>query len=416
MVQKPPSGWKCGLQVMSPEECEKLTVQFSDLARLPAVLQEHGCAIVTGVVPNHTEIKAFEKDFKKDLTDLVDVDALKQAPEVVQAAFERFSSEGPRSFPLRTTTQELTVAAGFCVTRCLQHGRFAWRARRHPKVHEVYRTIFDGCENLVTSLDVTFFTPGGQESSDTNRCSAHCDQNTHDVRDGVGENTSYQGVLYIWPATADGHASTTALWPGSHKTVWPRLMEDDVFKILGRKGYHYCELQAMMDKNCAWKLAQEWQRCARRAVVPAGSLLLWNSRLIHTGWIGGPRLAQTVCLEPADRRSEAARVAKLRLAALGLPSTHWASSAMQHDLSLYYPGVFAQDTVEAAQGETDDYDQVVLPLRPALRPAACRGAVSLESLKEFVNVDYELVGMWNPPEGAGAVLNAVLRDEYKRYL
>ena len=37
-------------------------------------------------------------------------------------------------------------------------------------------------------------------------------------------------------------------------------------------------------------------------------LLLWDSRTVHQGWRGGPRLAQPICWEPRERRSQARRL------------------------------------------------------------------------------------------------------------
>jgi len=48
----------------------------------------------------------------------------------------------------------------------------------------------------------------------------------------------------------------------------------------------------------------------------------------------GPRLAMPVCWEPRERRTLEVFHRKLRLAALGLPSTHWASLGRQHNLTL----------------------------------------------------------------------------------
>merc|ERR1719356_1239197 len=122
-------------------------------------------------------------------------------------------------------------------------------------------------------------------------------------------------------------------------------MEDMSFRRSGQGGLHYCEIAEMAHGASVRALMKDWQQKARRIVAPPGSLLLWNSRTVHTGWRGGPRLAQTVCLEPATRRSEAERLSKLRLAALGLPACHWASAGMQHDMCLNAPGVFAEDRV-----------------------------------------------------------------------
>jgi hypothetical protein len=70
------------------------------------------------------------------------------------------------------------------------------------------------------------------------------------------------------------------------------------------------------------EMNQGWLRNARRVTVPAGGLLLWSSRLTHQGWSGGPRLGHLVCWEPKERRTETARVRKVALSLLGLPSTH----------------------------------------------------------------------------------------------
>merc|ERR1712050_258819 len=95
------------------------------------------------------------------------------------------------------------------------------------------------------------------------------------------------------------------------------------------------------------RLIQGWQAHGRRIPVPAGALLLWTSRTTHQGWSGGPRLAQPLCWEPRSRRDGIMRERKLRLAALGLPSTHWASLALPHELS----ALSRPDAVEAVGSE-----------------------------------------------------------------
>merc|ERR1712232_1069482 len=118
----------------------------------------------------------------------------------VRDAYGRFLAEGLRAFPQRTAEKNLTAAAGFALYRCLAHGRFAWRVRRHPRVHQVFRTLYPEVDSdLVTSLDVPFFSPGGV-ATQTSKFSAHVDQNAHDVRPGLANCEIYQGVLYIWPA------------------------------------------------------------------------------------------------------------------------------------------------------------------------------------------------------------------------
>merc|ERR1712232_70854 len=191
------------------------------------------------------------------------------------------------------------------------------------------------------------------------------DQNEHDVRPHLGDCEIYQGALYVWSAESQ-HSSTTVVWPGSHREAFPKMMKDAAYKRNGSYGFHYSEVSEM-EPSPGRTISAGWAKHARRVPVPAGALLLWSLRTMHTGWKGGPRLAQAVCLEPRSRRSSAERLSKMRLAALGLPSVHWASIAMQHDMSLGRPGVFNQRSTSAAQCGPSR-DDVILPLRPAMRP------------------------------------------------
>jgi len=406
-------------QVMSLGEFERVAVPLAEASsRLPNVMEEYGFAIVTGVIPSEAELKELEMDFKADLRDLVDEEALKTAPEPVRRAFYRFLQEGPAAFPLKTVVSYLTQAAGFVLERCLGHGRFAWRVRRHKNVHDVFRVLFPGeSHKLVSSLDVTFFTPGGQEAKEVNDFAAHCDQNKSDVRSALAECHTYQGVLYVWPSNPDGASSTTVVWPGSHRKVWPAMMEDPTFADYGKEGFHYCEIKEMACEEHARELADGWAKHARRVTVPPGSLFLWNSRTMHTGWRGGPRLAQAVCLEPESRRPEGERFSKLRLAALGLPACHWASAGMQHDMSLGAPGVFTPSVVRAQAGEhSEDWDGVVLPLRRCVKPAALTDDADMESLRELVQVPYQHCGMWEAPEECKLVLEDSIRADFAELL
>lgn len=409
---------KYSAPVMNDDELQSVTLPFSAIhQRLRETLEKHGTAIVVGVIPDE-ELGALESEFKEDLLDLIDQEELQAAGEAAGTAREalaRVRAEGPRAFPVKQMAK-LTAAAGFSVRNCLSHGRFAWRVRQHPRVKEVYQAIYPEASGLVSSMDVTFFTPEGQPATQANSFSAHVDQNKMDIRDGLNEWESYQGVLYVWPSTRDGNCSTTVLWPGSHRSVWPKMMEDEAFLMSGEMGFHYSEIKEMQDAALARHLAEGWARHARRAVVPKGGLLLWNSRTVHTGWRGGPRLAQTVCFEPEERRPAAERLSKIRLAALGLPSTHWASVGMQHDIVLGDAGYSA--ILSKANGKKRKWDPrgKALPLRKAIRPAALTEGADVAALAELAQVEYSLTGMWEPPEGVEKLLEASVKEEFKSLL
>merc|ERR1719336_1688934 len=155
------------------------------------------------------------------------------------------------------------------------------------------------------------------------------------------------------------------------------------------------------------RLIRGWQAHGRRIPVPAGALLLFTSRTTHQGWSGGPRLAQPVCWEPKCRRDELMRERKMRLAALGLPSTHWASLGMPHELSdLQRP-----KPQEAA--EADSHDDVHFPLQASIRSRATEAGADVPALWQHL-----LTPPWFealPPE-AKAVLEASISEEFKEVL
>merc|ERR1712232_810469 len=159
------------------------------------------------------------------------------------------------------------------------------------------------------------------------------DQNDHDTRLPCKEWDVYQGLVYVW-SSEDTHASTTVLWPESHLAPYADYMADPkVTRRIAQGKPHFTLIAGMEPGAARDRLIRGWEEGARRMPVPAGGLLLWTSRTTHQGWSGGPRLAQPLCWEPRSRRSALMRERKLRLAALGLPSTHWASLAMPHELS-----------------------------------------------------------------------------------
>ena len=289
-----------------------LEVPFEDVSRLLLeTIRREGVAIVTGVIGT-AEVRELEAAFADDLSELVDSDAVRSCADPrVAAAHASFEREGPRRFPYATVSHLAPDSAGFLLRRCVSHGRFAWRVRSHPRVHEVFGALHPNVGPLVSSLDATFFTPEGSPEWQHDRksvhpSSAHVDQNQHDDRADLGECTTYQGVLYVWPSTDE--STTTVVWPRSHLSVWPRMMESGAFVERGAHGVHYCPLSDL-GRSLEAELMDGWQRHGRRLRVPAGALLLWNSRTVHAGWRGaGARLAQVHVLGLCRASVESTRV------------------------------------------------------------------------------------------------------------
>jgi len=394
--------------VMSAEEVAPFMVPFADISsKLRATLEANGVAVVMDVA-SADDISRLERLFAEDLGELVDANATQAAGEVFVAAAAAASADA-RQWPLPSV--KLLGPMERCQSRGLPHGRFAWEARLLPRVREVYAALH-GTDELVSSCDNSFFAPATHKKQVSNSVFPHVDQNGHDERfqDGEGRGLRdwecFQGVMYIWPSTGE-HASTTIVWPGSHATVWKSMMADDKVQRAGKRGTHFTMLDSLANREEAMRLAAGWQTQARRVPVPAGGLLLWNSKLMHQGWRGGPRLAQPVCWEPAARQPPEARERKLRLAALGLPSTHWASLGLPHSLLGAGPG--PDDRTAAEQSKAG----VMLPLHPSLKPRPLSDGAEVSDMWKHLQAP-----PWAKPlpDDLRTLLEDSIRDEYKAFL
>lgn len=216
-----------------------------------------------------------------------------------------------------------------------------------------------------------------------------------------------QGVLYVW-GSQEARSSSTVVWPGSHHETYQRLMRDPAMQARGHKGVHFSPLVALDDRCAREELLAGWYSGGRRVTVPPGALLLWDSRVVHQGWSGGPRLAQPVCWEPVHRRSASAYERKLRLAALGLPSTHWASLGQPHYL------VAAQKTPEVGAGgnSTSGGGQGALPFSSSLKPLPlCEHAVCGDDMwQALANFDRAIT------EEQREELEQMIKPEFKAIL
>ena len=404
-------------------------VPFDEIGtRLREVMDREGVAIVTNVISSQKELRDLEQSFVDDIDGLIDVQAVHASPdEAVRDAYNRFKSDGLRAFPYATARQ-IEPIPGFVLKGCVAAGSFAWRVRRHERVHAAFGALFPDAGPLVTSIDTTFFTPEGGPALDEYSGSAHVDQNGRDSREPDLKGASiYQGILYVW--AADDGCTTTCVWPRSHTSVWPSMLDDAEYKEAGQRGDHYFEIRWLRDAEKRRALQDGWEREHLRLRIPAGALLLWNSRTVHTGVKSGPRFAQAVCLEPASKRPPQHRAAKMRLAALGLPSTHWARIGHQHDVLPDYEGYLTTEEAHrretaVAQGDgTAPHRGVLLPLRPAIRPAPLADGADLEALRPLARIDWAdrtqctHKCVWDhAPRASEALLEASVRDDFKQFL
>jgi hypothetical protein len=260
---------------------------------------------------------------------------------------------------------------------------------------------------MVVSVDNAFVANRSQAEVVTNPNWPHVDQNDHDARVQCSEWDVYQGLLYVWGSTTS-HASTTVIWPDSHKEPYADYMSDPNVQARIAKGKpHFTLISTMNPGDVRDRLIRGWEAGARRMPVPAGGLLLWTSRTSHQGWGGGPRLAQPLCWEPRVRRDEVMRERKLRLAALGLPSTHWASLALPHELS-----ELCQPNAVQAAGSAD-HEKVHFPLRREIQSRALVTGANMNTLWSRLRAQDWFLPL---PAEEKALLEASISDEYKQHL
>lgn len=323
------------------------------------VLAEHGIAIVTNVL-SPTECLEAEERWRNDLVDLVDQHELANAPhcqKVFRQLTRQNAADAIKAWPEGCDEAIGMAKRGFAGLRGLPHGEFAWQCRLHPVVRDAFAAAHNvSVDDLSVGCDSVFWSNPNCAKADSNNEWLHCDQN---------HNTGltwpiFQGLLYIWPS-GKPRASTTVVWPGSHKAeVYGRMMADPYAVEKGTSSGGQLIKTNMLQSDDGRALHTEAVLGARRVPMPPGSLLLWDSRTIHQGWSGGPRLAVPVCWEPRDRRSEQALRRKFWMAATGTFSTHSSTEGRVHSLAAKAP----ESKIAASQ----ESEFLRLPLKAGLVP------------------------------------------------
>eukprot|EP00930_Biecheleria_cincta_P086552 TRINITY_DN75825_c0_g1_i1.p1 TRINITY_DN75825_c0_g1~~TRINITY_DN75825_c0_g1_i1.p1 ORF type:complete len:447 (-),score=81.06 TRINITY_DN75825_c0_g1_i1:252-1520(-) len=361
---------ECRCPVMNEQEAAAITIRYDEIeVRLKDMMDRKGVVIVSDVL-GPKDLAESESCLRQDLEELVDNDALITADPSVRLAWQRACQEGLQSWPAASLAD--VGARGRFQDRGMPHGCFAWKVRTHPQIKRVYE-VLHGTSDLVSSCDNAFVANATEPETDSNKWWPHVDQNDHDTRLACSSWDIYQGLAYIW-SSAGNHASTTVVWPESHVAYADYMADPSIAQRIAQGKPHFTGIWAMEPGRARNGMIRGWEAGARRIPVPAGGLLLWTSRTTHQGWAGGPRLAQPVCWEPRERRDALMRERKLRLAALGLPSTHWASLGMPHELS-----VLSQPKAVDPTG-AEDHDAVHLPLRSSIRSRALKEGADVQRL------------------------------------
>ncbi|CAK9007050.1 Hypothetical protein SCF082_LOCUS9302 [Durusdinium trenchii] len=294
--------------------------------RIRSTFREHGVCIaprrrVTDVI-SPEDCMALEDLWHDDLLQLLDESKLDPQVAKQAAAVKETVKAWPKHWePWRCVGLHPNVRRVFAELYEMGEEKKKPETER-PKMG----AVFEG--DLAVGLDNVFWCSAEEAGTNTNPEWLHVDQN-HCT--GITW-TCAQGVLYVWPSGPND--SSTVVWPKSHTEVYDHMMGDPEAIHRGRSmGGQSVKLKELQDAKIREELMRDAFEKSRRVPCPAGSLLLWDSRTVHQGWRGGPRLAMPICWEPKTRRDEAALRRKLWMCGSGVPSSHSAAEGRVHGMA-----------------------------------------------------------------------------------
>ncbi len=172
------------------------------------------------------------------------------------------------------------------------HTRHAWFIRTRPAIINIFKQLWK-TDNLIVSFDGCCYIP--KDCTKQDKCWTHTDQasNKHTF-------DCYQGFVSL----TDNEERTLRLYQGSH------LLHKNYFEernISNSKNWNLiCPeyLETIAENKMALK-------------VPAGSLVLWDSRTFHQNQYGSPnseeRIVQYVCYFPKQHKLNSQKMIEKRL-------------------------------------------------------------------------------------------------------
>ncbi len=184
------------------------------------------------------------------------------------------------------------------------HTRHAWFIRTRPKLINIFKQLWNQ-ENLIVSFDGCCFI--SKDCNKQDNCWTHTDQasNKKDFQ-------CYQGFVSL----TSNKERTLRVYQGSH------LLHKNYFE------------QKNISDNKNWNLIDPdyldtIQNDKINLEVPAGSLVLWDSRTFHQNQYGAPnseeRIVQYICYYPKNHNLNSKKMTEKRLKYFNQKRTtsHW---------------------------------------------------------------------------------------------
>lgn len=200
------------------------------------------------------------------------------SPEEIQEAKNMFF-QWKDTLPNHDRIHYKTDPHGIYKTLEAGHQRHAWFIRTRPKVQDVFKKLWD-TQELIVSFDGNCYIPKALQKKDniwTHTDQAPCDSGLK----------CYQGLVTL----TENRERTLVVYEGSHLLHQP-----------------YFEERGISHKN-NWNLIEpeyleDIQDRKHVLHIPAGSLVIWDSRTFHQNQYGKPgseeRLVQYVCYFPKN--------------------------------------------------------------------------------------------------------------------
>ena len=171
------------------------------------------------------------------------------------------------------------------------HTRHAWYIRTRPAVQDVFKTIWN-TDHLIVSYDGCCYIP--KEFNKKDKCWTHTDQapNSKGIQ-------CYQGFVSLTSNTE----RTFVIYEGTHKIHEAYFKEKNITHGKNWNLIPETDLQSILSRK-------------RVLHVPAGAMVIWDSRSFHQNQYGASnseeRLVQYVCYLPRNHPKHTNSIAKKR--------------------------------------------------------------------------------------------------------
>tara|TARA_Y100000994_G_C15586439_1_gene398731 strand:- start:35 stop:904 length:870 start_codon:yes stop_codon:yes gene_type:complete len=184
------------------------------------------------------------------------------------------------------------------------HQEHAWFIRTRPKVKEVFSGLWN-TDELVVSFDGSCYV--SKECKKKDAIWTHSDQ-----APSIQKLACYQGFVSL----TNNKERTLVVYDKTH------LIHNEYFKrknIMNNENWNLIDKQDVMNAH----------KLKRVLTVPAGALVLWDSRTFHQNQYGAPcseeRMVQYVCFLPKNnaKNSEQMRIKRKKYFEERRTTSHW---------------------------------------------------------------------------------------------